>query len=166
MSAMASQITYWLFAQPFVQAQIKENIKTPRHWPLWGKSPVTGESPSQRASNAESVLIWCHHAIATIYSVLKATAVSLVSDLILVSRTKIGRYKRDWCWLRTRCYTYIYIDIKDDTEKLPIECILSHLRVTLIVAIHRPPKQLQKSRISPKYRWLCSIIGSGTYLRY
>ena len=24
----------WLFAQPFVQAQIKENIKFPRHWPL------------------------------------------------------------------------------------------------------------------------------------
>ena len=25
------------FAQPFVQAQIKENIKAPRHWPLWGE---------------------------------------------------------------------------------------------------------------------------------
>ena len=23
--------------QPFIQAQIKENIKAPRHWPLWGK---------------------------------------------------------------------------------------------------------------------------------
>ena len=35
------------------QAQIKENIKAPRHWPLWGNSPVTGEFPAQRASNAE-----------------------------------------------------------------------------------------------------------------
>ena len=26
-----------LFAQPFVQAQIKENIKALRHWPLWGE---------------------------------------------------------------------------------------------------------------------------------
>ena len=26
-----------LFTQPFVQAQIKENTKAPRHWPLWGK---------------------------------------------------------------------------------------------------------------------------------
>ena len=26
-----------LFIQPFVQAQIKENIKAPRHWPLWGE---------------------------------------------------------------------------------------------------------------------------------
>ena len=27
-----------LFAQLFVQAQIKENIKAPRHGPLWGES--------------------------------------------------------------------------------------------------------------------------------
>ena len=27
-----------LFAQAFVQAQIEENIKAPRHWPLWGES--------------------------------------------------------------------------------------------------------------------------------
>ena len=27
----------WLFTQPFVQAQIKENIKAARHWPLWGE---------------------------------------------------------------------------------------------------------------------------------
>ena len=26
-----------LFSQPFIQAQIKENIKAPRHWPLWGE---------------------------------------------------------------------------------------------------------------------------------
>ena len=29
---------YGLLAQPFVQAQIKENIKAPRHWPLLGES--------------------------------------------------------------------------------------------------------------------------------
>ena len=37
MSTMASQITVSrLFTQPFVQAQIKENIKARRHWSLWG----------------------------------------------------------------------------------------------------------------------------------
>ena len=25
------------FTQPFIQAQMKENIKAPRHWPLWGE---------------------------------------------------------------------------------------------------------------------------------
>ena len=34
-----------LFAQPFVQAQIKINIKAPRHWPLWGES--TGDRWTQ-----------------------------------------------------------------------------------------------------------------------
>ena len=46
-----------LFAQASVQAQIKENIKVPRHWALWFRW-----FPSQRASNAENVSIWwCHH---------------------------------------------------------------------------------------------------------
>ena len=37
MRAMASQITNVsiVFTQPFVQAQIKENIKAPRHLPFW-----------------------------------------------------------------------------------------------------------------------------------
>ena len=37
MSAMAPQITSPLFAQMLGQAQIKENIKVPRHWPLCGE---------------------------------------------------------------------------------------------------------------------------------
>ena len=41
--------------QPIVQAQIKENIKAPRRWPLCGNSPVTDGFPSQRASNAEKI---------------------------------------------------------------------------------------------------------------
>ena len=48
-----------LFAHPFVQAQIKENIKALGHWPLWGES--TCGFPSQRASNAEHVSIWWRH---------------------------------------------------------------------------------------------------------
>ena len=36
MSSMVSQITK-LLTQAFIQAQIKENIKAPRHWPLWGE---------------------------------------------------------------------------------------------------------------------------------
>ena len=34
MGAMASQITSLTIV--YIQAQIKENIKAPRHWPLWG----------------------------------------------------------------------------------------------------------------------------------
>ena len=36
---MASQITgVSIFAEPFVQVHIKENIKDLLHWPLWGES--------------------------------------------------------------------------------------------------------------------------------
>ena len=50
-----------LFTQPFIQAQINEKIKAPRHWLLEENSPVTGEFPTQRASNAENVSIWRRH---------------------------------------------------------------------------------------------------------
>ena len=39
-----------LFTQPCDQMPIKENIKAPRHWPLWCE--FTGEIPAQMASNA------------------------------------------------------------------------------------------------------------------
>ena len=50
---MASQITAFpLFAQSFIKAQIKENIKAPRHGPFMRGIPVIGEFPSQRVSAA------------------------------------------------------------------------------------------------------------------
>ena len=46
MSAMASQTpAYRVFAQPFAQAQIKENIKAPRYWLLLGNPPMTRGFP-------------------------------------------------------------------------------------------------------------------------
>ena len=44
----------------FILAQIKEDTIAPRHWPL-GNSPMTGEFPTQMASNAENVFIWWRH---------------------------------------------------------------------------------------------------------
>ena len=43
-----------LFTQSFIQAQIKENIKAPRHWPLCGEFTGTGEFPAQKASYMEN----------------------------------------------------------------------------------------------------------------
>ena len=38
MGLITSQITSLrLFTQRFIRAQIKENIKAPRHWPLYGE---------------------------------------------------------------------------------------------------------------------------------
>ena len=53
-----------LFTQPFIRAQIKENIKAPRHWSLCGQFTSDRWIPAQRASNTENVSIWWrHHAI-------------------------------------------------------------------------------------------------------
>ena len=69
---MTSQWAWWrfrspasrLFTEPFIRAQIKENIKAPRHWPLCGEFTGTGEFSAQMASNAENVSIsWRHHEI-------------------------------------------------------------------------------------------------------
>ena len=66
---MTSQWAWWrlrspasrLFTQPFIQTQIKKNIKAPRHWPLCGEFTGTGEFPAQRASYEEYVSIWWRH---------------------------------------------------------------------------------------------------------
>ena len=62
-----------LFTQPFIQAQINENIKAPRHWPLWRE--LTGEFPSQRASNAENVSFWWRHHVTRLHG--KAFCISV-----------------------------------------------------------------------------------------
>ena len=51
----------WLFTQPFIQTQIKENLKAPRHWLLCGEFTGTGLFPAQRASYAENASIWWRH---------------------------------------------------------------------------------------------------------
>ena len=57
MGPMASQITVPpLFTQPFIQAQIKENINVIGI--CAGNSPLTGEFLAQMASNVENVSIW------------------------------------------------------------------------------------------------------------
>ena len=56
MSVMASQITgISMVGQPFVQAQIKENIKTLHHWLLWGE--FTSDPLMENVS-----IWWRHHA--------------------------------------------------------------------------------------------------------
>ena len=60
--SMASQITSLAIVYPFIQCADQRNIKALHHWPLWGEfTPVAGEFPTQRASNAENVSIWWRH---------------------------------------------------------------------------------------------------------
>ena len=50
---------YRLFVPTFVQMEFKQDIKAPRHWPLWGESAGDRWFPSQRANNTANV--WRRH---------------------------------------------------------------------------------------------------------
>ena len=55
-----------MFAEPFVQAQVKDTLKFSVNGLCEGKSPMTEitDFPAQRASDAENVFIWwCHHGL-------------------------------------------------------------------------------------------------------
>ena len=52
---------YRLLAQLLVHAQMAENIKAWRYWPLWEESTGDRWITSQMASNAEYVSIWWRH---------------------------------------------------------------------------------------------------------
>ena len=54
MDAIESQITGVLI----VGATVCSGEHAPRHWRLWGNSPLTGEFPAQKTSNAENVALW------------------------------------------------------------------------------------------------------------
>ena len=63
MRAMASQITSsrFFFIQLFIKDQIKETPKLRVTSLCAGNSPVTGEFPAKKASNAENYSIWWRH---------------------------------------------------------------------------------------------------------
>ena len=76
MSPMASQINS-LTTRPFIQAQIKENIKAPRHWPLSGEFSGDRWIPSTKASNKENVSIWLRHHVNWLFIFIKAHQLTL-----------------------------------------------------------------------------------------
>ena len=63
MSAMASQITSLtiVYSTVYSGADQRKHIKLRITGLCEGKSPVTGEFPTQRVSNAENVSIWWRH---------------------------------------------------------------------------------------------------------
>ena len=92
----------WLFTQSFIQTQIKENIKVPRHWSLCGDSPGTGEFPAQMASNAENGSIsWRHHGMVELkrYWVCNNWSLSsIISTVMLTSLQNRHHIKINLQW--------------------------------------------------------------------
>ena len=50
-----------LYAELFVQAQIRENIKVPRHWPLWREFTGDRWIPRIKVQLRGVSIRWCHH---------------------------------------------------------------------------------------------------------
>ena len=55
-----------VFAQSFVQAQIKENIKALRHWPLWGEFTGDRWIPRTKGQWRGNISIWWRHHAASL----------------------------------------------------------------------------------------------------
>ena len=51
----------WLFAQPFIQEHIKESIKAPPHWPLWGEFTGDRWITNTKGKLCENVSTWWRH---------------------------------------------------------------------------------------------------------
>ena len=85
----------WLFTPPFIRTQIKENIKSPRHWPLCRE--YIGDR-SQGASNAENVSIWwCHHVYdgnpLTLKDVLGTETNPILFDFLVSTSRHMGNFR-------------------------------------------------------------------------
>ena len=101
------------FTQPFIQMQIKENIKAPRHWPLCWEFTVDRWIPAQMASNAGNVSIWWRHHVwlSTILTNERRSAICNVFSHWLRPLQAIGRtwaqiyYRHTW-FLILECFTY------------------------------------------------------------
>ena len=90
-----------LFTQPFIQAQIKENIKLRVTGLCAGTSSVTCDFPAQMASNAENVSIWWRHHVyssnalhcvcvfahqRTLYNTFKTSLIYFIYDVARLDR--------------------------------------------------------------------------------
>ena len=90
------------------KAEIKENIKALRLWPLWGEFTGDRWIPAQRASNAENVSIWWRHhgmcvyvlyvvcCVALLYKCMCLKCFSIEINLILLERETYYWYVLQW----------------------------------------------------------------------
>ena len=87
---MTSQWTWWrlrspasrLFTQPFIQTQIRENIKAPRHWPLCGE--FTGDRWIPRTNG--QLRGKCFHLMTSSWDVIIQSCPSIDNGGLALSR--------------------------------------------------------------------------------
>ena len=82
-----------LFIWPFIRAQIKKISKLRVTGPWAENSPVTGEFPAQKASNAENLFIWWSHHVAwscagTTYAIFKRSLIVAACSMLSLTADK------------------------------------------------------------------------------
>ena len=100
-----------LFAQPFVQAQIKGSIKAPRSWPFWGETTVDQWIPLTKAqwrkiwfhlmTSSYSIITWCFHTLWPCATIWRHEFGSPLTQLMACCLTASSHYLNH-CWLLTK----------------------------------------------------------------
>ena len=126
---------YWLFTKPFVQAQIKENIKAPRHWSLGGE--FTGDSwiPRTKASNAENISNWWRHHVRAALQPIKpcSTFQSNAPQCALYNKKDAGW----WVYsITTPPYIVKYVYIRNPNPSLATFCVWIDSFAPLFFKLH------------------------------
>ena len=143
MSTMASQITSLTIVCSTVYSRNgwKETSKLRVTGLCEGNSPVTGEFPAQRASNAENVSIWWRHHAAVVFQALWLEVLAVFGALAwpLDPSMSIQFWKKfilcKLVCICNRIVFYIYIFIYNFTGiLLPNYCSLFHIYFTARIA--------------------------------
>ena len=138
MTAMASQITGVTIVYSTVcSGHIKEDIKKMFRvtGPCEANSPMTGEIPAHRASNAENVCIWWrHHVYVFSYSYASLIVLYLSDELSSFHRISAICFIYDmtqdlgWDWISTsylRCWShYKFLTALTVTDNVTHECVV------------------------------------------
>ena len=86
-----------VFAQPFVQTYIKENIKAPRHWPLWGEPMGDLWIPLTRGQRrGKCFLLMTSSCIWNLPRVRLETQLFYIANFLFVDM--IWRQREQWHW--------------------------------------------------------------------
>ena len=75
-----------LFTRPLIQAQIKENIKAPRHWPLWGEFAGNRWIPLTKGQWSGKCLIMAQNGIVGYVEFRKIKSCFSITEFLQISQ--------------------------------------------------------------------------------
>ena len=142
-----------MFAQPFVQAQIKEDIKAPGHWPLWREFTGHRWIPLQRAINAANVSIWCHYGIIS----HKRRANAWLRHICLWALKQRRFYRESWAPFQYDEYNPRYRDSnhKDKTVVRPSYLYIGNPYIGKTASINQSTPPCTYSTSHNMCTWVC-----------